>query len=56
MFRLVWEREGWPMARMDFQAWDRVAAVARGEASGGDLPGGVQVRGRERVVQLSRHR
>jgi tRNA(Ile)-lysidine synthase len=52
LFRLVWEREGWPVATMGFDAWERVAAVARGEAAAAELPGGVRVRHRGRVVQL----
>jgi tRNA(Ile)-lysidine synthase len=51
-FRLVWEREGWPLARMGFQEWDRLAAVAFGEASAVDLPGGIRAVCRDRVVQL----
>src|SRR4029077_1114913 len=31
MFRLAWEREGWPLAQMGFAEWDRLAAVALGE-------------------------
>jgi tRNA(Ile)-lysidine synthase len=52
MFRLVWEREGWPMGAMDFDAWDRVAGVALGEAVAAEFAGGVQVRRRGRVVQV----
>jgi tRNA(Ile)-lysidine synthase len=54
MFRLLWEREGWPRGEMNFVAWDRMAAVARGELVAVDLPGGVRVRCRERVVHLER--
>jgi tRNA(Ile)-lysidine synthase len=54
--RLVWEREGWPMAEMGFDAWERLAAVARGESAAVDLPGGVRARGRGRVVQVGRTR
>jgi tRNA(Ile)-lysidine synthase len=50
--RLAWEREGWPLGEMGFGDWDRVAAVALGEAAAADLPGGVRARCRERVVQL----
>jgi tRNA(Ile)-lysidine synthase len=53
MFRLLWEREGWPAGAMGFEAWERVAATARGEAVG-DLPGGVRVRRGGQVVQVSR--
>jgi tRNA(Ile)-lysidine synthase len=50
--RLLWEREGWPVGGMGFDAWERVAAVARGELAAADLPGGVHVRRRGRVVQI----
>jgi tRNA(Ile)-lysidine synthase len=52
MFRLVWEREDWPMGAMGFDAWERVAAVALGELATTDLPGKIRVHCRERVVQV----
>jgi tRNA(Ile)-lysidine synthase len=52
MFRLLWEREGWPASRMDFDAWDRLAGVALGKRPAVDLPGGIEARSRERVVQV----
>jgi tRNA(Ile)-lysidine synthase len=53
VFRLVWLREGWPQGEMGFRAWDRVASVVLGEAAAVDLPGGVRVRRRGRVLQVS---
>jgi tRNA(Ile)-lysidine synthase len=50
--RLVWEREGWPMGGMNFDHWDRLAAVAFGEVAAVDLPGGIGARCRANVVQL----
>jgi tRNA(Ile)-lysidine synthase len=52
LFRLVWQREGWPAGAMSFGDWDRIAAVALGEAAAVDLPGRIHVQGRERVVQI----
>jgi tRNA(Ile)-lysidine synthase len=52
MLRLAWEREGWPVGRMGFAEWDRLAAVARGEVVAADLPGRIRVRCRPRVVQV----
>jgi tRNA(Ile)-lysidine synthase len=54
VFRLVWEREGWSQGEMGFHDWDRLAAVAFGESTGVDLPGGIRVLCRERVVQIGR--
>jgi tRNA(Ile)-lysidine synthase len=54
MFRLVWLRESWPENDMTFEAWDRLAAVACGEAPAADLPAGIRARARERVVQVGR--
>jgi tRNA(Ile)-lysidine synthase len=51
MFRLVWEREAWPMADMGFESWERVATAALGGAAA-DLPGGIHICGRERVIQV----
>jgi tRNA(Ile)-lysidine synthase len=52
MFRLVWAREGWPTGRMNFAAWERIADAAQGESAGVNLPGGVHLHCKERVVQL----
>jgi tRNA(Ile)-lysidine synthase len=54
MLRLIWQREGWPRDRFTFDDWDRAAAVAQGELTAVDLPGGVSIRRRERVVQVGR--
>ncbi len=50
--RVLWEREGWPVSGMSFDAWERVAAVVIGEETAADLPGRVHVRRRGRVVQI----
>jgi tRNA(Ile)-lysidine synthase len=52
VFRLLWMREDWPAGRMTFDAWDRLAGVALGEAVSVDLPGGLRACCRERVVQV----
>jgi tRNA(Ile)-lysidine synthase len=54
VFRLLWEREGWPTGRLNFDAWDRLASVARGDIGGVDMPGGVRVRATEHVVRIER--
>jgi tRNA(Ile)-lysidine synthase len=52
--RLLWEREGWPVGGMGFDAWQRVAAVALGELAAIDLTDGVRARRCGRVVQIGR--
>ena len=52
VLRFIWEREGWPMSEMGFDAWDRAVEVARGELSACDFPGGISMRHAGRVVQL----
>jgi len=56
MFRLVWRREGWPTGEMGFEDWERLTAVALGEATAVNLPQGISARGRDLVVQLMRDR
>jgi hypothetical protein len=56
MFRLVWLREDWPLSGMDRRAWERLARVVFDELPAVDLPGGVRVCRRERVVQIGRAR
>jgi tRNA(Ile)-lysidine synthase len=53
LFRMVWAREGWPTARMDFAAWQRMAGLVFSGAGGGDFPGGIRARRRERVIQVT---
>jgi hypothetical protein len=56
MFRQLWRREQWPMAEMGFADWERLTAVAFGEATAVDLPHGVSARCQEIVLQVSRER
>jgi tRNA(Ile)-lysidine synthase len=50
--RFLWRREGWPVERMRFADWDRVAAVVFGELPAADLPGRIRVQRRGPVVQI----
>lgn len=52
MFRLVWDRESWPVDAMNFDSWERLAGVAFGESPAVDLPGKLRARVRGRVVQV----
>jgi tRNA(Ile)-lysidine synthase len=52
LFRRVWLREGWPMGRMTFDAWQSVAQLVEGNATTLDLPEGITARRVGRVVQL----
>ncbi len=52
--RLLWEREGWPMADMPFDAWERAIEVAGGNAPACDFPAGITMRHAGRVVQITR--
>jgi tRNA(Ile)-lysidine synthase len=54
VLRLVWQREGWPTGAMDFDSWDRAAAVAQGEKVCSDLPGRIRIRCRKSVIQVAR--
>lgn len=52
MFRLIWQREGWPQQAMGFKEWHRLAQVAVGHSPACDLPGPIRARQRGRVVQV----
>jgi tRNA(Ile)-lysidine synthase len=52
--RLVWEREGWPVADMGFDAWERAVEIASSDAPACDFPAGVTMRRAGRVVQVQR--
>jgi tRNA(Ile)-lysidine synthase len=49
---LLWEREGWPLAEMDFDHWRTLEKVCRGQLTAADFPDGIQARYRENVVQI----
>jgi tRNA(Ile)-lysidine synthase len=51
MFRLVWQREGWPMDAMDFAHWNRLLAILR-EPDACDFPGRIHVRRAGAVLQI----
>jgi tRNA(Ile)-lysidine synthase len=51
MFRLVWQREGWPMDAMDFVHWNRLLAILR-EPDACDFPGRIHVRRVGAVLQI----
>jgi tRNA(Ile)-lysidine synthase len=52
MFRLVWERENWPLGGMDFVSWNRLVEIVRKLRSAWDFPGFVQARRVNHVLQL----
>jgi tRNA(Ile)-lysidine synthase len=54
VFRLIWEREGWPTGEMTADHWNRAVEVARGERAAAEFPGRVTARHVGRVVQLGR--
>jgi tRNA(Ile)-lysidine synthase len=56
MFRLVWQREGWPMGDMDFERWNRLVEIVHGTRSACDFPGKIHARRFGSVIQLTAHR
>ena len=51
LWRVVWQREGWPPGEMTRRHWQRLADVANGHAIAVDCPGGIRVRRLGRVVR-----
>ena len=52
MFRLVWQREGWPMSAMDFERWNRLVEISAGTCPMWEFPGKLVARRVGRVVQV----
>jgi tRNA(Ile)-lysidine synthase len=50
--RLLWLREGWPLGAMGYEAWQRAAALVRGEDAAMDFPGGLHMRRVGHVIQI----
>jgi tRNA(Ile)-lysidine synthase len=51
-WRLLWSAKGWPMGEMGYREWTRLAELAQGRRSALDLPGGIRVRRKGRVIQV----
>lgn len=50
-FRLLWQREGWPLGRMRFREWDRLANLVAGQERLIELPGRIRgKRTRDRIL------
>ncbi len=54
MFRVLWEREGWPTGGMTAEHWQRLLWIAWEIVPASEFPGGVVARRVGRVVQLGR--
>ena len=52
-FRLLWKREGWPRGGMGFVEYERLAEFVMSDVRAHDMPGGVHVRRRGAVLQVS---
>jgi len=52
VWRLLWSNKGWPMGEMGYREWARLAELAQGGRSAIDLPGGIRVRRKGRVIQV----
>ncbi len=54
VLRALWAREDWPGAGMTLAHWERLGALVQGKTSALELPGHIQARRTERVVQLEK--
>jgi tRNA(Ile)-lysidine synthase len=54
LFRLLWQREAWPLDGMSFEGWERLADLVLGDRPAVDLPGFIHARRRGRVIQIVR--
>ena len=52
MFRLVWQREGWPMSAMDFERWNRLSEIVAGSCPMWEFPGKILARRVGKVMQI----
>jgi tRNA(Ile)-lysidine synthase len=48
----LWRREGWPMGRMGYREWERLAELVVGQRSVVQAPGGITVRAVGQVVRI----
>ena len=52
MFRLVWQRQGWPTGAMDFERWHRLVEIAAGTCPASDFPGRIHVQRIGKILQI----
>lgn len=52
LFRALWAREGWSVARMGFQAWEKLADLVFADLPAIDLPGPIHARRRRGLIQI----
>ena len=52
LWRMIWQREGWPRQEMGFREWDRLAGLCRGGPVAIDLPGSIRARRVGTVIQV----
>jgi tRNA(Ile)-lysidine synthase len=52
LWRMVWEREGWPRQAMGFAEWNRLADLCGDGPLAIDLPGRIRARRRGAVIQV----
>ena len=56
MFRLVWQREAWPMGDMDFERWHRLVEIVQGTRPACDFPGKIHICKVGQVVQVTQRK
>ena len=52
MFRIVWEREGWPMGEMGYEDWERLNQIIHQKINAHDFPGRIRARRKGGVLQV----
>jgi len=52
-FKQIWKQQGWPLQRMGFREWDRLADIVD-EGGASSLPHGVDARRRGKLLALQR--
>ncbi len=51
-FRLLWQRQGWPLREMSAAHWTRLLAIVRGSLRSGHFPGPIVARRQGGVVRI----
>ena len=51
--RLLWQREGWSLDGMGFEAWECLADLALADRTAVDVPGCIHARRHDRVIQIA---
>ena len=54
LFRLLWQKENWPMTNMFYAHWERIVDIVRKNIPAIDFPDGIRIKSGPMVIQIGK--